>query len=157
MHDPIERLELSHGHLSELVLRVGRLLRDSAGRPLAPTADQRTQIFVLLETLRDELLQHFADEEEALFPFVRGAVPSRSAAVDALETSHDAICGSVVRLAHLAGHGAAWQPLPLYERFERAYAEHSRDEANLLEDLAATLDDKSRKELTEHLRGISSR
>jgi iron-sulfur cluster repair protein YtfE (RIC family) len=157
MKDPIARLEFFHGHLSELVLRAGRLVRAGALSPTTLSSDRRMELVAVLETLREELLTHFADEEEGLFPFVRLALPGKSAAVDALEKSHDSICGSVVRLAHLAQRGATGEHVALFDRFELAYAEHSRDEATLLEELQGTLDDQRRGELADLLRGVSAR
>jgi iron-sulfur cluster repair protein YtfE (RIC family) len=155
--DPIRTFEHAHGSLTKLALAVSQELRDATGQPRALTPDARADVIARLEVLRDELLQHFADEEEALFPFVRRAVPAKAPVVNGLEGTHDAICGAVVRLAHLAHHGADGQLLALYERFEAAYAEHSRAEADLFEELGRTLGGAERAELASLLDGISER
>src|SRR5450755_2605740 len=102
MSDPIRELEHTHVHLTKLALGMGQELRDEQGQARSMTGARRQELLALVETLRDELLQHFADEEEGLFPFVRTSVPAKAAVVDKLEASHDAICGALVRLAHLA-------------------------------------------------------
>jgi hypothetical protein len=156
MTDPIRELEHTHGHLTKLALGIGQELRDEQGQPRSLTDARRKELLAMLETLRDELLQHFADEEEGLFPFVRGAVPARAAVVDKLEASHDAICGALVRLAHLASHDAG-DLVTLYERFVHGYAEHSRDEAELFVELGRQLGGEQRTKLAALLRGLSQR
>jgi iron-sulfur cluster repair protein YtfE (RIC family) len=120
----------------------------------------RRQLGVKLEEFRDELLRHFANEEEALFPFIRARLPTKAGAVDTLLDAHDAICGSLLRLAHLVEHerrslDADRDALhTLYERFEHAYTMHSQAEATLFEELAAELDEEAGRELAEILRGL---
>jgi hypothetical protein len=52
MSDPILRFELFHGHLSELVIRLGRQLRDEGGKHKALSADERADLMALLEMLK---------------------------------------------------------------------------------------------------------
>jgi len=151
-NDPVRQLEHSHGHLSQLALGVSESLRAAEGRPSAKTWKQ---LAGRLEVLRDELLRHFADEEEAVFPFVRASVPEKAAAVDRLEAAHDTLCGCVVRMVHVAaGEHHRDALLALHERFEKVYSRHSREEAELFEGLAGALSDHQRKELADLLRGL---
>jgi iron-sulfur cluster repair protein YtfE (RIC family) len=156
--DPLGRFEHSHGKLTKLVLEVRDLIHASPRE--AAVASDRDRLVECLALLSEELLQHFADEEEGLFPFLRTHVPSKAGAVDRLESAHDAVCGSLVRLAHLTSHDRraldASQPavLHLFERFEAAYSAHSREEAALFEALAKTLDARQRKQLAALLRGL---
>ncbi len=154
MTDAVRTLEHTHRHLTKLVQSIGQELHDAHGRP-RPVA-RRKELTALVETLRDELLHHFADEEEGLFPFVRQVMPSKAAEVDALEGSHDAICGVVVRLAHIAQHDDGQQLRTLYERFERTYEQHSVDERRLFDSLHEHLDDAQQAQLADLLRGISA-
>ncbi|MGD0524826.1 MAG: hemerythrin domain-containing protein [Polyangiaceae bacterium] len=148
--DALGQFEHTHGHLNALVLGVATSLR--AVDSDAPTAWE--EVAARLGILRDELLRHFADEEEALFPFVRTSVPAMTGAVERLEAAHDAICGGVVR-AHAAAraHQRALVAV-LHERFERSYVEHSRAEAELFEALGGVLDERQRSELSRLLRGL---
>jgi iron-sulfur cluster repair protein YtfE (RIC family) len=127
--DPVRRLEHAHTHLTKLVLEV-------------------QSDFEKLEVLREELLHHFANEEEGLFPFVRRVMPSMIEVVDRLQASHDIICGSLLRMAESPDTPRH------FERFEKAYAEHSRDETALLEELGRWLEYAQRMELAEILRGL---
>jgi hypothetical protein len=155
--DPVSQFEHTHGRLNRLVLEVAESLRTAATNSSAGQAsdDARKQLVSRLEGLRDELLRHFADEEEALFPFVRASVPDKATAVDRLEATHDTICGCVVRMVHVAagGHPQA-SLLAQHERFESTYVRHSREEAELFEGLGRALDDRQRVELAELLRGL---
>jgi iron-sulfur cluster repair protein YtfE (RIC family) len=157
--DPVRRLEHSHVHLTKLAVEIRDLVRAEGADEEASVA-ARAQLVEHLEVLRDELLQHFANEEEGLFPFLRSQVPAKSEAVDRLESANATVCGSLVRLAHLAAQDRqaldAHRPalLAQYERFEAAYTEHSREEGGLFEELSRTLDPAQRAQLTEILRGL---
>lgn len=149
MSDPIRDFEHTHTELTKAVIDVGRQLAAVMG------ADERDKLAVRLEALRDELLEHFANEEEALFPFVRKVSAGKTADVDRLEMAHDAICGGVVRLAHMVEHDVQEGTLAVaYKRFEITYGEHSRLEAELFKELAGLLDEQHRRELRDHLRGL---
>ena len=150
MADPVRQLEHTHGHLNELAVDVKRLLAEES-----TSAEARAELISALELLRDELLTHFANEEEALFPFIRANVPSKADAVERLEGAHDAICGAVTRLVYLAAHeGDAAALGGLHRRFESAYADHSQMEAMLFDELARGLTAIQRGELAVLMRGV---
>jgi hypothetical protein len=149
--DPVRRFEHTHGNLNRLVLDVASCVR-GVERDATPKAWKG--LVASLAALRDELLHHFADEEEALFPFVRTRVPARAPVVDSLEAAHDTICGSVMRALAAAGEQHAPLVSTLHDRFEKAYVDHSRREAELFEGLAEVLDEGQRAELAELLRGL---
>ncbi len=159
MGDPVGHFEHSHAALTKLVLEVGQMLR--ADIPAGLPADAHGEhLAEHLKRLRDELLEHFAQEEEGLFPFVRAHVPAKASAVDRLVEAHDMLCGTIVRLVHLVdGDGGTLAPevsayAGHYERFEAAYVRHSRDEAALLEHLGRALNETQRGSLAEILRGL---
>jgi iron-sulfur cluster repair protein YtfE (RIC family) len=150
--NPIHQFEHSHARLSALALEVRGHI-EAIRRTPAPRT--RKQLASSLGKLRDELLQHFADEEEALFPFVRACVQRKAAAVDELEAAHDTICGCAVRMFHVASSDRNLPSvLALYDRFEGAYARHSLAETELLDELAGVLDDAQRRALRERMRGL---
>lgn len=154
--DPVRELGHSHEHLTKLVLEAGHLLRATPGeRKVEGTA---LRLRTCLGSLRENLLRHFALEEEGLFPFIRASLPGRGEQVDRLALAHDTICGSVVRLAHAADTGQANEDrsalASLYGRFETAYARHSREEADLFAELERALDASQRAQLAELLRGL---
>lgn len=155
MSDPLRQFEHSHATLSKLAFEVGQALRDLPGRETSPA--ERRRLADQLDAFGNELIHHFAREEEGLFPFVRTNVPAKTDAVDRLVEGHDAICGAIVRLVHLVGAEAApvrEDALAHYARFEAAYARHSREEAVLLEQLGGVLDEGQRGQLAELLRGL---
>lgn len=156
MNHPVHGLEHSHATLTKLALELRQVVgEESSGQRAA-----RKRLLARIEVLREELLEHYAKEEEGLFPFVRQQLPSMAAEVDRLEQSHDAVCGSLVRLAHLvasdrevlASNRSAL--VTLYERFERAYTKHSQEEAALFEELRRGLDEQQRHQLAEMLTGL---
>jgi iron-sulfur cluster repair protein YtfE (RIC family) len=146
--DPVHDLEHSHGHLTKAAVEIGRLVR---------TGESRDELVDRLDVLREELLQHFAKEEEGLFPFLLATFPAKADAVLRLSAAHDSICGALVRLSHLVARdpeAATAALVALYERFEEAYGKHSQDEATLLGDLGRTLSGPQRAQLAELLRGL---
>jgi len=150
--DPVRKFEHTHGSLNKIALDVAASVRAAQQ---GPTPETWSQLRARLKALHDELLVHFADEEEALFPFVRAVVPKKTAAVEGLEAAHDTICGSIVRMVHLAaGEPEVAKLAALHARFETAYAKHSAEEAKLFDGLDGLLDEAQRHELAERLRGL---
>ena len=156
MTDPVTDFEHSHDRLTALALELRRSItasRDSGFQAWALLAEQ-------VHALREELLLHFAKEEEGLFPFVRQHIPAKVDAVNRMERAHDTICGAVVRLGYLVKRPPIdpETTLPqlhsLYERFERAYADHSREEKELFSELGTSLDNGKRAALIELLLGL---
>jgi iron-sulfur cluster repair protein YtfE (RIC family) len=159
MTDPVRTFEQSHVALTTLALEA-RAIVESAPSDRSTATQLRQRLLVRLELLREELLSHFAKEEEGLFPFIRQNLPAQVALVDRLTDGHDAICGALLRLAHFVererealGTGRA-ALVDHYERFQNAYTKHSQDEAALFEALNRSLDGRHRVELAEILRGL---
>ena len=157
MKDALSQFEHSHDRLGALSVNLRRTVQATR---TDPGFSAWGMLVEQIQELRDELLLHFAKEEEGLFPLVRASFPAKAEAVTRMERAHDTICGTVVRLAHLLARppvdGGAVLPAlhTLHERFERAYAEHSRDETELFADLAPRLDERQRAELLELVRGL---
>jgi iron-sulfur cluster repair protein YtfE (RIC family) len=103
------------------------------------------------ETLRDEFLDHFGDEEEHLFPELARLVPSASSELDELQQGHDGLCGLAVRIA-VAAETAPAQVDALIERLESAYRMHARREIEVLRAAFAKLEPATRAELIARLR-----
>lgn len=80
MADPVEGLEHDHLAFSEVVAQVNVVLVDLSSGDVAD--DLRS--LRLVESLRDDLLAHFAKEEEGLFPFVAQASPAVTPDIDRL-------------------------------------------------------------------------
>lgn len=152
LENPIAALSHDHKHLTELLIEL---------RALMTTADDEShgEIVDAATRLREELITHFAREEEGLFPFVQVQLPELAPRVDALASGHDRVCGALVRLSHLLGRVSA-EPaaraaaLDTFRRFEDAYALHARDELGLLAELDQRLDTAARRELRALLDGL---
>lgn len=167
MPDPIAGLEHDHVAFSEAVAQVKALLTHrssgrapSGGDPAGPQApadaasDLRT--VRLVESLRDDLLAHFAKEEEGLFPFLARELPDVAADIDRLLAGHETVCGCIVRLAHCLStvRGRDESATGLVERFEQAYAEHARREVLLLREVGGRLDPAQRRELAALIKSL---
>lgn len=149
VHDPVLDLTHDHGEINRLVLDVASALRASSAGPDA------LPIEIRFGELQDLVFNHFAREEEALFPFIAEAIPELAPEVDALLLAHDAICGLLARLVHMAATpAAATGLLPLFTRFETMYAAHSQAEAAFLGSLDARLDQPTRRELARLVEAV---
>jgi hypothetical protein len=143
-------LELVHDHAA-----LNRRMLDIAARVRALDGASVPQLVAPLRELREALFLHFAREEEGLFPFVADNVAELAPRVDAMALAHDAICGALVRMLHLASTGGALDAIArLHERFEQAYADHSAAEAALLEALQSRLDPGQRAQLAALVDGL---
>jgi len=152
MTDPLDDLAHDHADINRRVLAVGasiRALDCEDGNGLALALASR------LDELRELLFLHFAREEEGVFPFVTEAVPGLADQVHAMAIAHDAICGGLARLCHLAAANAEPTILrPVFVRFETAYASHAEVEAQFLRTLASQLGADDRTRLAELVRGL---
>jgi iron-sulfur cluster repair protein YtfE (RIC family) len=152
MTDPVQELVHDHADINRRVLALGAALRaldrnDGNGMALA--------LVNLLGELREHLFLHFAREEEGLFPFVADTVPELAGQVHAMALAHDAICGGLARMYHLASTNADLTViLAVFARFEAVYASHAETEAELLHQLSARLDPAQRARLAELVRGL---
>jgi iron-sulfur cluster repair protein YtfE (RIC family) len=155
--------ENNHRRIAELIFRGRDLVRASS--TISPSHDEgdggdegaRAALRDLLIELRDELIMHFAREEEGLFPFVREHVPDLCDAVDRLAVAHDNICSAVVGLAHLAAAPDRSKDAALQAAlatFERAYALHEREERDVLRGLGERLEHRQQTELGELVRSL---
>jgi len=150
--DPVQALVHDHADLNRRVFALGstiRALDRDGGHGMARALVTR------LGELRELLFLHFAQEEEGLFPLVAELVPELADQVHAMALAHDAICGGLARMYHLAAANADLTTiLAVFQRFEAAYASHAETEAKLLEQLTRKLDPAQRERLAELVRGL---
>jgi hypothetical protein len=152
MNDPLADLAHDHADINRRVFAVGGAIRaldceDGNGLALA--------LVSRLDELRELMFLHFAREEEGVFPFVGEAVPELADQVHAMAVAHDAICGGLARLCHLAAANAEPQTIrSVFARFETAYGSHAEAEAQLLRTLGAQLGPDDRAQLAELVRGL---
>jgi hypothetical protein len=151
--DPILGLEHDHVSLSELVAELrGRVaaLQGAPGR----AGELHGELLEALSGLRDGLLDHFATEEEALFPMVLANLPGFAGEVTALQGAHDGLCGAIARMTYLAQRGpdSLVEVLPqlasLFSRFDIAYTSHAQEECALLRRVSVALSPPLREELS---------
>jgi hypothetical protein len=147
---PIGLMEHDHVQLSRQIDALHRELSTlaAAGTPIEPMADDTVQALVALS---EDLFEHFAREEEGLFPFVVERAPDLAADVAALVEGHDRICGAATRLLALRDRppteGNIALAASLFQRLVDVYAAHSGRELTLLAALASRLDAAAQAEL----------
>lgn len=152
MIDPVQDLVHDHADINRRVFALGttiRALDRDGGDGMALALVTR------LGELRELLFLHFAREEEGLFPMVAEMVPDLADQVHAMEIAHDAICGGLARMYHLAASNTELTTIiAVFQRFEAAYAKHAEVEAELLASLSRRLDPDQRKRLAELVAGL---
>ncbi|TMQ13008.1 MAG: hemerythrin domain-containing protein [Deltaproteobacteria bacterium] len=152
MTDPVQELVHDHADINRRVLALGAAIRaldrnDGHGMAVALAGQ--------LDELRDLVFLHFAREEEGLFPFVAEAVPELADQVHAMALAHDAICGGLARMYHLASTNAELAViLTVFARFETTYGSHAETEAELLHQLSRRLGPAQRARLADLVRGL---
>lgn len=150
--DPIRDLTHDHGDLNRRVLELGALVGGRGGNGIGGGGERA---LAALRELREDLFLHFAKEEEGLFPFVAERLPELAEQVHAMASAHDAICGALARMVHLATAGGEPTLLgAMFERFEASYAAHARAEAELLGELERRLDAAARAQLAALVAGL---
>lgn len=152
-HDPLARFEHDHAHLARQVgLLRGDLATAQSSGTLAP------DFVPVLVALTEELVEHFAREEEGLFPFIESNVPDLAPAVAELVAAHDRMCGVASRLIAAERRDPSSTSIEhavaLFHRFEAVYVDHAAHEREFLRTVAARLDSGKREQLAELLRGI---
>jgi iron-sulfur cluster repair protein YtfE (RIC family) len=145
--DPIGDLAHDHADLNRRVLELGAIV---SGR-----RKPQTSLITSLSELREQLFHHFAREEEGLFPFVSEHFPEVADQVHTMAIAHDAICGAVARMFHLASTEAKPSAIrAVFDRFESAYATHANVETELLRGLDGKLDADQRTQLALLVRDL---
>jgi iron-sulfur cluster repair protein YtfE (RIC family) len=143
-------VEHDHVHLSRQIAALHAEVTSlrAAGAPMEPMADDLVQALVALS---EELFDHFAREEEGLFPLVLQHAPDLAGSVASLVEGHDRICGAASRLLALRDRAPTAGTLDLaaalFQRLVEVYAEHSGREIELLAALAPRLDASARAEI----------
>jgi iron-sulfur cluster repair protein YtfE (RIC family) len=150
--DPVADLAHDHADLNRRVLALAA--RIEALRVAGAQARSR-DLVGLLDELREPLFLHFAREEEGVFPFVAEVDAELAVQVRQMAVAHDTICGALARMCEMAAIDApATSILPVFERFEAAYADHARREAELLRALEQELDAEERRRLLALVEGL---
>jgi len=158
MHDPVDALAHDHGHLSALLVELRTTLTrvdkgDAAFEECVPELEHAAEV------LRDAMIEHFAREEEALFPFVEERLPSLREKAASVRADHDPVCARSARLcgtfrrAANVGHDVSFVSAEL-SRLEVVYATHSYAEIQFLEEVRVALDPEGRDILRALLAAI---
>ena len=148
---PVAELEHGHATLSKSIetLKAERQKIQAQGAA-------RDEFFRQLEEVTDSLIEHFAKEEEGLFPFLLELLPDQQARLDEMQQAHDRICGSASRL--LVGLRSDDQDpqllTSLLERFADAYVAHSQSEIVFLREVGQRLSSEDRSRLAALLQKL---
>lgn len=147
------KLEHDHATLSRHVQEL-RAMVDRHEQHDAPLGEE---FLALLVETADALFEHFAREEEGLFPYIARELPERRAVLEEMQAAHDRICGAASRILSLTDRAPLPEQLPLavalFRRFDAEYTDHARREAEVLRGLSGALSGDQIAALAEQLRG----
>ena len=152
---PLAELAHDHRELNELLVAVHEAIaRIEKGE--SKLEDELHEMTDGLEAFREELLEHFAREQEGAFPWLAHRLPHERTRVDELMAQHDRIAESLnAVIKDLAKPGAVpdtatWRQA--LGRFEALYAEHSKSEVSFFHDITTALENDA--EATKTLRDL---
>lgn len=152
--DLLSRLRHDHAPLGEGVVKLRSILESIASKE-ALVESVATEFASIIDRVRDEMLEHFAEEEETIFPFLREALPQFRADLGRLESGHDQIAGALSRMLDLAKRDAEQLDELIetmehvFERLESSYYEHARMETSVLDAIAEAISPELRKALND--------
>lgn len=139
----LQQLEHDHTALSQQVESLRKLVRE----------DSREIFVSKLDAVMNDLFEHFAREEEGLFPYILEQFPDQADAIAQLQAAHDRICGAASRIAALSAEQSDLA-VTLFQRFDAEYTGHAQREAEFLRSLGARLSTDQQKALVEILRSL---
>jgi iron-sulfur cluster repair protein YtfE (RIC family) len=143
----LHQLEHDHTTLSQAVAE----LRATVTRE--PLHDRRDVFVSKLDAVMDDLFEHFAREEEGLFPYILEQFPDQSDAIAQLQAAHDRICGAASRISALSPEQVDLA-VALFQRFDAEYTGHAQREADFLRGLGARLSGAQQEALASILRDL---
>lgn len=106
-----------------------------------------------LDAVMEELFEHFAREEEGLFPYLLEQMPDQADTIAQLQAAHDRICGAASRLKALAPEQIDLA-VTLFKRFDAEYTGHAQREADFLRNLGSRLSAAQHDSLAKILASI---
>jgi iron-sulfur cluster repair protein YtfE (RIC family) len=140
---PTGRLAHDHRELSGLLIAVHAALSRVDLRQ-SKLADELHEIRDGVEAFREALLEHFAREQETLFPFVVSKVPDMRERCDGLVADHDRIAEMLTTLvkdlatAEASGALSAWTST--LNAMETTYSAHTKSELAFFDAIAKRLE-----------------
>jgi hypothetical protein len=106
-----------------------------------------------LDAVMSDLFEHFAREEEGLFPYIIEQFPDQADVVAQLQAAHDRICGAASRIAALSPEQIDLA-ITLFERFDAEYTGHAQRETEFLRSLGARLSPTQQDALSKILQHL---
>ncbi|HEY5958939.1 MAG TPA: hemerythrin domain-containing protein [Polyangiaceae bacterium] len=153
--DAVRMLVHDHEVLTSQVEHVSALIYGLVGKEFSPEP-LRDELVQQIESLKDQLLEHFGFEEEAAFPYLLSAMPEAAERLRSLAQAHDRIARCLVEVAELAllTTRATLGPqtgaiAAAFERFVNHYRMHVREESDVLASMAEGLSIEQRREFSD--------
>lgn len=143
MGTPLQELAHDHRELNGLLVAVHEAIA-RIEKGTSKLEDELHEMTDGLEAFREELLEHFAREQEGAFPWLANRLPHERARVDELIAQHDHIAESLNSVIHDLGKPGQTATTSTWSqalaRFESLYAEHSKTELAFFNDITAALE-----------------
>ncbi len=148
---PLQELAHDHREMSGLLVAVHEALA-RIERGTSKLEDELHEMTDGFEAFREELLDHFAREQEGAFPWVATRLPQETARIDELIAQHDRIADALTVLVKdlHTFELATWSDT--LARFDALYAEHAKSELVFFREVTAAL--ASDAGATEQLRDL---
>jgi hemerythrin-like domain-containing protein len=158
--DAVRMLVHDHEVLTSQVEHVRALVRGLLGKTFAPESLYE-ELLQQVDSLRDQLLEHFGFEEEAAFPFLVNALPEHAETLRSLCLAHERVVRclievvDLVRLTTRDTLGLQLGPIAsAFERFANAYGSHVDEESEVLDVMQQQLTGSQRQALSDIARKL---
>ena len=155
MGTPLQELAHDHRELNDLLVAVHEAIA-RIEKGVSKLEDELHEMTDGLEAFREELLEHFAREQEGAFPWLANRLPDERTRVDELIAQHDRIAESlnavIKDLAKPDQSASTISWSQALTRFEKLYAEHSKTELAFFNDITTALENDAGA--TEQLRDL---
>lgn len=143
----------THQHLGSLLADLARAVTSAADGTERADTEALEQIAECASLLRDDLVEHFAREEEGFFPILSERLRSLTPEIDALVATHAALIALLDAIERSTRAPGA-DILALFKQFEAMYAEHSRHEGVVFDRADRELSDDDKRAAKAALEGL---
>ena len=139
--DDLELLHDDHSLLRSQVVHVTTLIK-ALGDGQSPAVSLFSEVLRQMEILRQQLLEHFAFEEEEAFPRLDDKYPTLRTKLQQLSDQHENVLVAFEELRSVLWAESKGLSAPdaaiRCDSFESAFAQHAAEETEMLRELTST-------------------
>ncbi len=155
--DVISHIEHEHSHLTRLFADIDRAFRQVNQDGVQASEDALSTVSEDLEHAMEEMLDHFAEEEQVLFAHIEERFPEMESEIVALVQAHELICDRTRWLQQLLNadrsklESEMAKALEIIHQLADEVAKHTEAESRVYTTALSQMSASERRELLENL------